>query len=81
VVLDPVTLAVLDRERVFDHQKLFDPNSDSQDLGQNFDKKILAARVVHLIEKSVAKAVSQTELAGKVEIREIREVAPDKVGR
>lgn len=78
VVLDPATLAVVDREHVYDHQKLFDPTSDSLDLGQNLDKKFLAARAVGLIEQSVENAVSRTELAGKVEIREIREVTPGK---
>ena len=76
VILDPGTLAVLEREQILDHQKLFDPQSGTLDLAQNIPKDVLAGEVVQVIERSVASAISRTELAGKVEIREVREVKP-----
>ena len=76
VILDPVTLAVLDREQILDHQKLFDPLAGTLDLAQNIPKDVLAGEVVHVIERSVAGAISRTELAGKVEVHEVREVKP-----
>lgn len=76
-ILDPATLAVIDREHVYDHQKLYDPLG-GLDLGQNIDRQVLAGKVVGLIEQSVGNAVARTELAGKVEIREIREVTPGR---
>lgn len=76
VILDPGTLAVLDREQILDHRKLFDPQAGTLDLGQNIPKDILASEVVHVIERSVASAIARTELAGKVEIHEVKEVKP-----
>jgi hypothetical protein len=76
VILDPGTLEVLEREHILDHQKLFDPQSGTLDLAQNIPKDVLAGQVVHVIERSVASAIDRTELAGKVEIREVREVKP-----
>lgn len=76
VILDPGTLAVLEREQILDHQKLFDPQSGTLDLAHNIPKDVLAGQVVHVIERSVASAISRTELAGKVEIHEVREVKP-----
>ncbi len=76
VILDPGTLAVLEREQILDHQKLFDPQAGTLDLGQNIPKAVLAGQVVHVIERSVASAVARTELAGKVEVHEMREVKP-----
>jgi hypothetical protein len=73
-ILDPKTLAVIDTQRRFDSLKLADPLSGSLDISQSFSRDYLARRVVGLIEKSIHEAVQQTELAGKVEIREIREV-------
>jgi len=75
-VIDPANLAVLDRQEVFDHQKLFDPLSGSLDLGQNVSRQFLANRVIGVIDRSVQQAFRQTELAGRVDIREIREVKP-----
>ena len=76
VILDPATLAVLEREKLLDHQKLYDPQSGTLDLAQNIPKDVLAGQVVQVIERSVAGAISRTELAGKVEIHEVREVKP-----
>lgn len=76
VILDPATLAVLEREQVLDHQKLFDPLAGTLDLGQNIPKAVLAGQVVNVIERSVGSAIARTELAGKVEIHEVREVKP-----
>lgn len=74
VLLDPATLAVLDRERVLEHQKLYDPDNPSQDLARNVDTKVLAAKVIGVIGRTVENAIARTELAGKVEIKDIREV-------
>ena len=78
VILDPATLAVLDRERKLDFQRLFDPQSGTLDLGQNIPKDVLAGQVVQLIERSLGSAIAKTELAGKAEIGEVREVKPGR---
>jgi hypothetical protein len=76
VVLDPATLAVLDREHKLDYRRYFDPVAGTLDLSRNIPKETLAPKVVGLIERSLDTAISRTELAGKVEIRDVKEVKP-----
>jgi hypothetical protein len=75
-ILDPKTLAVLDRQERFDNVKVADPLSDSLDLSQSVSKQFLARQIVGLIERSIHEAITHTELAGKVDVREVREVKP-----
>jgi hypothetical protein len=75
-ILDPKTLAILDKQERFDNRKVGDPQSGSLDLSQVVSKEFLARQVIGLIERSIHEAVMHTELAGKVDIREIREVKP-----
>ena len=64
-VLDPRTLAVLDKPRRFDDQKYADPLSGSLDVNQSVSKKFLAGRIVNLIDSSVGEAVMHSEINGR----------------
>jgi hypothetical protein len=78
-VLDPQNLAVLDRQRRFESQKLADPMSGSLDINQSISKEFLAGRIVSLIEVSVREAVMRTEInprRGEVQVGEPRVVDP-----
>lgn len=72
-ILDPRTLAVIDQQKVFDSQKLFDPNTP---MGMP-TAEFMAARFTAVVEKSIGRAVDDTVLRGKVET-EVREVRPDE---
>jgi hypothetical protein len=73
-ILDPHTLAVIDTQVALDHTKLYDPKSDSLDMNQMIDRKVLAARIVEQVETSAVEALKRTELRGKVEVNEKGEV-------
>ncbi len=75
-ILDPKTLEVLDVQEVFEHQKLYDPKSDSMDMNQNVSKRVLATRIVELVEHATREAVMASELRGNVEVHE-RGIAKD----
>lgn len=72
-VLDPGTLAVIDQQKVFDSQKLFDPNAP---MGMP-TAEFVAARFTAVVRKSIGRAVDDTVLRGNVET-EVREVRPDE---
>jgi hypothetical protein len=76
-VLDPKTFAVIDKRQGFDSQKLADPMSGSLDINQSVRKEFLAGRIISLIEQSVHEAVMQTELRGKVEVGELKQIKPN----
>jgi hypothetical protein len=76
-VLDPKTLAVLDKQQGFDNQKLADPTARMLDISQDANRQFLASRINSLIELSIDRAVKHTELSGKVEVGEPRVVKPD----
>jgi len=79
-VLDPKTLAVLDKQESFDNQKLADPTARALDVGKSSNREFLAARVDSLIELSLGAAVMHSELnlrKGKVEVGEPRLTNPD----
>jgi hypothetical protein len=79
-ILDPKTLAVLDREVQFDSQKLAEPGYKPL----RFDvDRYLASRMTELIELSVSQAVGRSEIndrQGKVEVGEPKRVDPDVGG-
>jgi hypothetical protein len=76
-VLDPKTLAIIEKRATYDSQKLYDPMG-SLDMSQNVDKKVLAQRIVSLIDRSVYKAVTGNERRGTVELRDGKVVTPAK---
>jgi len=80
-VLDPKTLAILDKQERFDNQKLAEPRyKPSLDFSQSDAQKYLVGRIASLIEMSVGEAVMHSEVnarRGKVEVGEVREVKPD----
>ena len=79
-VLDPKTLAVLDKQQSFDNQKLADPTARALDVSKKSNREFLAARVDSLIELSLGAAVMHSELnlrKGKVEVGEPRLADPD----
>jgi hypothetical protein len=78
-VLDPKSMAILDKRRGFDSQKLADPSYKPLDLSQSVGQKYVAGRISSLIELSVGGAVMRSELSrtGKVEVGEPKVVNPD----
>ena len=75
-VLDPRTLALLDKQQSFDSQKLAEPEYKAP-LDLN---KYLLGRIANLIELSVGAAVMQSEVnlrRGEVDVGPIREVDPN----
>ena len=75
-ILDPATLAVVDTQEIFDHEKLFDPDSTAVDVNRMIDPKTLAARIERLVETSTLEAVRRSELRGTVDVKERGEVNP-----
>ncbi len=80
-ILDPKTLAVLDRQDRFDSQKLANPGSGSSDLIEGIGKEFIARQIVAVIGRSVREAIARSELAGKVEVHDVREVKPPPAGQ
>jgi hypothetical protein len=78
-ILDPKSLAILDKQRGFDSQKLGEPRYKPLDLSQSVAQKYVAGRISSLIELSVGEAVMHSELnrRGKVEVGEPKVVNPD----
>jgi hypothetical protein len=78
-VLDPKSLAILDKQQGFDSQKLGEPRYKPLDLSQSGGQKYVAGRISSLIELSVGGAVMHSELnrRGKVEVGEPKVVNPD----
>jgi hypothetical protein len=78
-VLDPKTLAVLDKQQGFDSQKLAEPSYKAP-LSDADAQKYVANRFVNLVELSIGEAVKHSEvnlLPGKVEVGPVRVVEPD----
>jgi len=73
-ILDPRTFEVLDTQEAFEHQKYYDPESDSMNITQNLDRRFLATKIVELVEKTTREAVMATELRGTVEVKDRGEV-------
>jgi hypothetical protein len=69
-ILDPKTLAVLESQEVFSHEKYFDPMSDSMDMMEMIPKRFLAMRLIELVEVTAREAVAQTQLRGQVDVKE-----------
>jgi hypothetical protein len=78
-VLDPKSMAILDKRRGFDSQKPADPSYKPLDLSQSVGQKYVAGRISSLIELSFGEAVMHSELnrRGKVEVGEPKVVNPD----
>lgn len=79
-VLDPKTLAVLDKQQRFDHIKLAEQFPDSLRITQDVSPKVLMDRFSRLVERSVEAAVTHSEMLSKhgvVEVGKIREVKPE----
>jgi hypothetical protein len=75
-VLDPKTLAVLDKQERFDHQKLANPTSGTLDMVEGVGREFIARQVIAVIGRSVHEAVRRTELNGQVDVHEVREAKP-----
>lgn len=84
-VLDPKTLAILDKQQGFDSQKLAEPAyKPALDLSKADTQNYLAGRISNLIELSVVAAVMHSEINlphGNVEVGPIKEISPDDVRR
>jgi hypothetical protein len=77
-VIDPRTLAVLDKQERFDNKKLAEKESDldSVDPVQSSIKPSLGGRIINLIEVSVREGVEHSNLRGIVDVGDVREAAP-----
>jgi len=78
-VLDPKTLAVLDKQQGFDSQKLAEPSYKAPPSDADV-QKYLASRFFNLVELSIGEAVMHSEvnlLPGKVEVGPVKVVEPD----
>ena len=77
-IVDPKTLAIVERQTQFDNRKLYDPRSPSATITGNATSASLAAGFSRIIERSVQAAVSETGLMqGRSEVGEIRKIKPD----
>jgi len=79
-VLDPKTLAVLDRQQALDRQKLAEPVYRPLDLSDDAGQRYIAMRIANLIDLSVAQAVQHSEINarhGIVEFGRVKEASPD----
>jgi hypothetical protein len=84
-ILDPKTLAIIDRQQGFDSQKLAEPKWRPQlDVDQADTQKYLASRIFNLVEMSIGDALKRSELVtghGSVEVGDVKEVKPDNAGK
>jgi hypothetical protein len=80
-VLDPKTLAVLDKQQGFDSQKLAEPSyKQPLNISDADMQKYVARRFVNLVELSIGEAVMHSEvnlLPGKVEVGPVKVIEPD----
>lgn len=81
-VVDPKTLAVIDRQQGFDNQKLGERRSDpALDVEKPATLSYIAARMAKLIEVSVSEAVQRSDINARrphVEVGDIKIIKPDE---
>jgi hypothetical protein len=79
-VLDPKTLAVLDKQQAFDNLKLAEPRYKPRlDVTETDFQKYIATRIAQLVEASIGEAVMRSEINGKhgeVEVGDVKVVTP-----
>lgn len=71
-ILDPKTLAVISKEKVFDEQKLNDLTANPLSSVQSMDKQFTAKVMTSLINSFIHKAIRRSGLTAKVEVREVK---------
>lgn len=76
IIIDPRTMSIIDRGESVQHTKMYDPKSDSLDVFKNVEAKVMAERIVALVQTSVAAAVADAEGRGTVDVRMRKEVKP-----
>jgi hypothetical protein len=79
-VLDPKTLAVLDKQQRYDNVKVFDPLSDSVSISGNVTPAALFEKFATLVDRSVTAAVDRSQLLAKrpqVDVGNVKEVNPE----
>lgn len=72
-ILDPKTLAVVSKEKVFDDQKLNDLTANPLSPVQSMDKRFTARVMTDLINTSIRSAIRRSGLTAKVEVRVVKE--------
>jgi len=83
-VLDPKTLAVVDRQQGFDSQKLAEPPEKALDLTDGEAREYVTKRITALIDVSIGTAVVHAEPSlrrGTVEVGPVKEVQPESEPR
>ncbi len=68
-IVDAKTLEVIESHEVFQHEKVYDPKSKTMDMNESIPKRVLAMRLVELVEHATREAVMASALRGKVEVR------------
>ncbi len=68
-ILDAKTLEVIESHDVFQHEKIYDPTSKTMDMNESISKRVLATRIVELVEHATREAVMASQLRGTVEVR------------
>lgn len=74
-VIDAKTMTILEKNARHDFTKIYDPTSTTIDVGRSIPPDVIATRMVSLIERSVAKALGDTEAGTRVDIGDIVPVA------
>jgi hypothetical protein len=81
-VLDPVTLAVLDKQEAFDNQKLAEPvDKPPLDVDKSSTNAYVSARIASLIDSSVGEAVARSavyERRADVRVGDVKDVTPPR---
>jgi hypothetical protein len=79
-ILDPKTLAVIDRQEGFNNQKLAQPLNKPLDFSSGDGQKYIAMRISNLIDMSIGEAVTNSAVnarRGVVEHGPVKEVKPE----
>jgi len=79
-VLDPKTLAVLDKQQRYDNVKLFDPRSDSVTIVGNVKPEVLFDKFSTLVDRSVTAAVERSTMLARrpqVDVGNVKEVSTE----
>jgi hypothetical protein len=73
--IDPATMGIVRKTRVFNDQKISDPHLSPR----NIDQRVVAGQMIRLIGASIHDGLKRAGLTGKVEVREVKAIpAPEE---
>lgn len=70
--VDPASMTVIRKTPVFNDQKISDPHINARDI----DRRVVATQMIRLIGASIHDGLKRAGLTGKVEVREVKAIAP-----